>query len=105
MEEKERDIANDKKDEEEKQEEENYDKIKDEFQNKYSKYIKFTNKMLGSKVYELVLNKSISGAGKIVKYKKSGVNNKSNEIDFSNVLKGGNIIRQHAAYELKDEKK
>ena len=85
------------KDESDKNNKNEDQEIIDNFLKQYGNQIKFTGKKIGRKIYEIILNKTISGAGKIV----NSVIDKNNEINFSYALKGRNIIRQHAIYEIK----
>ena len=71
------------------------------FEQSFPGQIKFTGKILGqggfSKIYDVLLNGSITGAGKFIKQKEN--QDKKDEIYFSVSLKGKNVIRQHAVFQ------
>ena len=69
------------------------------FSQVFPEEIKFTGKILGqggyNKIYDMLLNDTVTGAGKIIKRD----DKTEDEIYFSKILKGRNIIRHHAAFE------
>ena len=81
------------------------------FEQSFPGQLKFTGKILGqggfSKIYDILLNGTITGAGKILKEKDDNKDNiiinekkKKDEIDFYLALKGKNIIRQHSLFKV-----
>ena len=71
------------------------------FEESFPGQLKFTGKILGQggfgKVYDILLNGTVTGAGKFIKKKEN--KDKKDEIYFSVAIKGKNVIRQHAAFE------
>ena len=71
------------------------------FEESFPGQLKFTGKILGQggfgKVYDILLNGTVTGAGKFIKKKEN--TDKKDEIYFSVAIKGKNVIRQHAAFE------
>ena len=83
----------------EKETEKNIQKM---FEESFPKFIHFNNKALGKGgfniIHSMTLSRSIMGAGKIIKINEN--NAKKDEIYYSTVLKGRNIIKKHAGLEV-----